>query len=99
MKPSDGGDSPSNMDTQTKIQRAPGRLAAAFVLSGVIVTLGGASPPARLESVNPMQAAVLSPSSFKHYIDRFNEEDEAARRSETLSIPNAKAWPFLEKNI
>jgi len=40
--------------------------------------------------------AVLSPASFRHYIDRFNEEDRDASK---LSIPNDQAWPFLERNI
>lgn len=41
---------------------------------------------------------VLSPSSFKPYVDRFNREDADAS-SEKLSIPNRGAWSFLERNI
>ncbi len=39
---------------------------------------------------------VLKAESFRHYIDRFNKNDE-----ETLiqHIPNAKSWEFLKANI
>src|SRR5262249_15970713 len=39
---------------------------------------------------------VLSADSFKHYVDRFNAED---RSTQTLSIPNDRAWEFLRSNI
>lgn len=45
-----------------------------------------------------MKPAVLSPSSFKHSIDRFNEEDASAA-SLNLSIPNEAAWAFMEQNV
>ncbi len=47
----------------------------------------------------PMKTAVLSPSTFKHYVDRFNAEDSVASQSQKLSIPNDRSWAFLEKNI
>ncbi len=39
---------------------------------------------------------VLKPNSFKHYIDRFNGDDEELY---IQHIPNAQAWSFLETNI
>ncbi len=45
-----------------------------------------------------MKPAILSPSSFKPIIDRFNAE-EADAPAEKLSIPNMEAWEFLSKNI
>ena len=40
--------------------------------------------------------SVLKTGDFKHYVDYFNETD-----NETVvnHIGNAKAWPWLEKNI
>ncbi len=46
-----------------------------------------------------MKPVVLSPSAFKPYIDRFNNEDEEASRSQKLSISNRDSWSFLEQNI
>lgn len=48
------------------------------------------------------QAQVLSPRDFKHYIDKFNEDDEGLYFNDvpgTKMISNGKAWGFLEKNI
>ena len=46
-----------------------------------------------------MKSAVLSASSFKHYVDRFNQEDEEGSVGQHLSIPNVEAWTFLSNNI
>ncbi|HTQ11108.1 MAG TPA: glycosyl hydrolase family 65 protein [Fimbriimonadaceae bacterium] len=43
-----------------------------------------------------MKSAVLSPSSYKPLIDRFNREDQDGTK---LSIRNDQAWSFLEQNI
>lgn len=42
------------------------------------------------------QPRVLSADAFRHYVERFNREDEELYRQ---YIPNAAAWAFLEKNI
>jgi hypothetical protein len=42
-----------------------------------------------------VRAEVLRPESFKHYIDRFNAEDEELY----ANISNAQAWEFLKNNI
>jgi predicted GH43/DUF377 family glycosyl hydrolase len=39
---------------------------------------------------------VLKADSFKHYIDRFNENDEVLYAQH---VPNEKAWEFLKANI
>jgi hypothetical protein len=41
-------------------------------------------------------AAVLNADSFKHYIERFNADDDELYRQ---SIPNADAWGFLSANM
>lgn len=46
-----------------------------------------------------MRPTILSPSTFKKYVDQFNEDDRVAGRVQPLSIPNEKAWAFLEANI
>lgn len=40
--------------------------------------------------------AVLNPTSFKHYVDTFNENDEELY---IQYIPNEKSWEFLRANI
>ena len=40
--------------------------------------------------------AVLDAGAFKHYVDYFNETDNEIVVNH---IPNAQAWPWLEKNI
>jgi len=46
-----------------------------------------------------MKPTILTPSSFKHYVEQFNQEDQAAGQLLRLSIPNGVAWSFLEQNI
>jgi len=74
---------------------------ASIVLSGTLGLGASASSADRSHPIEPMKAdpKVLSPLSFKPYVDRFNLEDEVASRNEKLSIPNDKAWSFLEQNI
>jgi hypothetical protein len=43
-----------------------------------------------------LQAEVLKPEKFKPYIDWFNSVDDEPFKE---TIPNAKAWEFLEANI
>jgi predicted GH43/DUF377 family glycosyl hydrolase len=45
-----------------------------------------------------MTHAILDPSRFKPYIDRFNVEDPDQAREQS-SIPDSKAWDFLQGNI
>jgi len=40
-------------------------------------------------------AAVLQAEAFRHYVDRFNRDDEELY----ANIPNADAWEFLQANI
>ena len=40
--------------------------------------------------------AVLNPTSFKHYVDTFNENDDELY---IQHIPNEKSWEFLRANI
>jgi hypothetical protein len=42
------------------------------------------------------QSKVLSPASFKHYIDSFNTNDDELYKQ---FVPNDQAWNFLENNI
>ena len=42
------------------------------------------------------EPAVLVASSFKHYVDHFNRDDEELYAQH---IPNDRAWEFLAKNI
>lgn len=57
-----------------------------------------AMPTQSAESTDPMKLAVLSPNAFKHYIERFNNEDVEVQ-SQSLSIPNDESWSFLRCNI
>jgi len=41
------------------------------------------------------ESFVLKADDFRHYIDRFNADDEELY----ANIPNAKAWEFLRANI
>jgi predicted GH43/DUF377 family glycosyl hydrolase len=40
--------------------------------------------------------AVLNPGAFKHYVDKFNRDDEQLY---IQHIPNEKAWEFFRENI
>jgi hypothetical protein len=46
--------------------------------------------------VYSQENVVLKPSHFKHYIEKFNENDNELYKQ---YIPNDSAWKFLEKNI
>lgn len=69
-----------------------------FVLGSAPVTGAAARPMDPNRSIPAMRPAILSPSSFKPYVDRFNREDIGAA-PEKLSIPNAEAWTFMERNV
>lgn len=63
----------------------------ATIVLGIGLALGcaaaGAAPPA---------TTVLHAESFRHYIDKFNQDDEELYKND---IPNAEAWEFLKVNI
>jgi len=42
------------------------------------------------------RADVLQPEAFRHYVDRFNADDE---EHYVNAFPNAEAWDFLSENI
>jgi hypothetical protein len=42
------------------------------------------------------RADVLQPEAFRHYVDRFNADDEEHYAN---AFPNAEAWDFLSENI
>jgi len=76
------------------------RLAASILAVAGSTAISIPSDGKRLPILTPMKStpAVLSPSAFKHYVDRFNDEDPAGK-AETLAIPNSEAWSFMERNI
>lgn len=43
-----------------------------------------------------MKPFVLQSTAYQHYVERFNAEDSDTTK---LTIPNADAWSFLERNI
>ena len=49
-----------------------------------------------LTADNVQGPAVLNPTSFKHYVDTFNENDDELY---IQHIPNEKSWEFLKANI
>ena len=59
-----------------------------------IVALAALCVPSLAEA--QQRRFVLQPAAFKHYVDRFNREDEELY---VQHIPNAQAWPFLQANI
>ena len=64
-------------------------LLAAFLL----VTL--AATPSATAAKRATAPAVMKADAFKHYIDRFNADDEELYVN---NIPNTLAWQFIEKN-
>lgn len=59
------------------------------------------APPQTPPAAIPEQGrfACLVPSTFKPYVDRFNREDVAEGLPERTSIPDSRAWDFLEREI
>jgi len=60
-----------------------------FILGAAITAL---APGNRVEAQGRF---VLKPEAFRHYVDRFDREDEELY---VQYIPNAQAWPFLRAN-
>ena len=68
--------------------KGPGRSASLLVLAGLMLLCPAEAPAAA-------GAAVLEAEAFRHYVDRFNRDDEELY----ANIPNANAWEFLKANI
>jgi predicted GH43/DUF377 family glycosyl hydrolase len=71
----------------------------AFAIGAILMTNAHSASAASDTSTAGMRPSILSPSSFKHYIDAFNQSDREAARTQKLSIPNDEAWAFLSQNI
>jgi hypothetical protein len=53
-------------------------------------------------TASPRQTHVLEAKDFRHYIERFNEQDREMYLDvvpDTTMIPNAEAWHFLSNNV
>lgn len=71
----------------------------AFITSALLFTVVVQPTLIHAQSSNlttPAASFVLKPDSFKHYIDKFNQDDNELYPQ---YIPNAKAWNFLKENI
>jgi hypothetical protein len=87
------------MNNYSVVSKKGFRLNVNVLIAGIISVHSVASATDRSFPNPAMKPAVLSASSFKHYIDRFNQEDEKGSIGQQLSIPNSEAWAFLSNNI
>ena len=69
-------------------------LAVALPAAAIFLGAGLAMQCVAAEVAAP--AVVLRAESFRHYVDRFNREDEELFKN---NIPNSEAWAFLKANI
>ena len=66
-------------------------MSAMKILTVTIAVLGCCG----LAADSHAKPALLKADSFKHYVEKFNRDDEELY----ANIPNAKAWEFLEANV
>ena len=62
----------------------------------VLLLAGLYLPALSAARVDAAQPPVLQAESFRHHVDRFNNDDEELYRN---AFPDAEAWEFLEANI
>ncbi len=81
-------------DTRTHVVIEKRIVDASSTLKAKLPAGGGQA--VRITPAREQGGLVLRPGSFKHYIDRFNADDEELYMQH---IPNDKAWRFLRGNI
>ena len=73
-----------------------------LLLICVVAAHGQTKPPENKATITaalaaqPPQGAVLKSEDFRHYVDRFNQDDNELYQG---YFPNAAAWDFLKDNI